>query len=89
MQATNTNSAQELQEEILNLQRTAFYRIHGDYLAEICNNLKVAAERGRMAGWKTLPKAYWSDIAIEVERERPVYERSFKGETGMITTQAI
>jgi len=93
MQATKTNSAQELQEEILNLQRTAFYGRYGDYFAEICNNLKIAAERGKLAGWKTLSKAYWSDIARQVERERPVYERFYKGETGlhekMPTTNAI
>jgi hypothetical protein len=93
MQATKTNSAQELQEEILNLQRTAFYGRYGDYFAEICNNLKVAAERGKLAGWKILSKAYWSDIARQVERERPVYERFFKGETGLLaempTTHAI
>ena len=46
-----------------------------------------------MAGWKTLSKAYWSDIARQVERESPVYERFFKGETGLLaempTTHAI
>lgn len=93
MQATKTNSAQKLQDEILNLQRTAFYGRYGDYFAEICNNLKVAAERGKLAGWQTFSKKYWSGIAKEVEEERPVYKRFCKGWTGlhekMPTTQAI
>jgi hypothetical protein len=93
MRATKTNSAQELQEEILKLQRTAFYGRYGDYFAEICNNLKVAGEKGKLAGWQTLSKAYWSDIARRVDIERPIYEKHLKGETGlqaeMPTTHAI
>ena len=93
MQITKTNSAQELQEEILNLQRTAFYRRYRDYFAGICKDLKVAGENGKLAGWQTLSKAYWSDIARRVDIERPIYEKHLKGETGlhakMPTTHAI
>jgi hypothetical protein len=93
MQVTKTNSAQELQEEILNLQRTAFYGRYGDYFKEICNDLKVAEEKGKLAGWQTLSKAYWSDIARRIDFERPIYEKHLKGETGlhaeMPTTHAI
>jgi hypothetical protein len=93
MQATKTTTAQQLQEEILNLQRTAFYGRYGDYFAEICNKLKLAAERGKLPGWQTLSKVYWSDVARRVDTESPVYQRHLNGETGlqaeMPTTYAI
>jgi hypothetical protein len=76
MRILKTTSAQELQEEILNLQQTAFYGRYGDYFAEICNDLKVAAGKAKVPGWQTLSKAYWSDIARRVDDERPIYEKS-------------
>jgi hypothetical protein len=93
MKLTRTNSAHELQEEIFKLQRFAFYARYGDYFAGVCNELKIAAEKGKLPGWQTLSKAYWSDIAKEVEIERPIYEKFLKGEKGlhdeMRTTHAI
>ncbi|KAG0650530.1 hypothetical protein D0Z07_3420 [Hyphodiscus hymeniophilus] len=75
MQLTRTKSSQELQDEILNLQRTAFYGRYGDYFAGICNNVKVAAEKGKVEGWDLLSKTYWSDTAKRLDDERPAYER--------------
>jgi len=93
MQLTRTKSAHELQEEIFKLQRFAFYARYGDYFAGVCNELKITAEKGKLAGWQTLSKAYWSDIAKNVEIERPIYEKFLKGEKGlhaqMQTTHAI
>jgi hypothetical protein len=93
MQVTKTNSEQELQDELLSLQRTAFYGRYGDYFAGICLDLKVAGEKGKLPGWQALSKAYWSNIARRVGIERPIYEKHLKGETGlhekMPTTHAI
>ncbi|KAE8454289.1 hypothetical protein EG329_005214 [Mollisiaceae sp. DMI_Dod_QoI] len=93
MRVTNTNSVEELQQQLLSLQRTAFHGRYGDYFAEICNDLKVAAEKRKVAGWETLSKGYWSDTANRVEMERPIYDRHLKGESGlqekMPTTYAI
>ena len=93
MKTTKTDSAQQLQDEILDLQRIAFYARYGDYFSDICNNLKVAAETKKLAGWQTISKEYWSEIAKKVELEKPVYQRSLRGVRGlhdkMPTTHAI
>jgi hypothetical protein len=39
------------------------------------NESKIRAEKGKLAGWQTLSKAYWSDIAKNIENERPIYEK--------------
>lgn len=75
MQATKTNFAQELQEDIPNLQRTAFYGRYGDYFAEICISLRVAAEKGKLAGWQTLSK-HTGRISQDKSRLRDLYTKS-------------
>jgi hypothetical protein len=93
MRATGTASEQTLQENILELQRTAFYAKYGDYFSEICNELKEQAQKGNLAGWQKLSGKYWTDIAKQVDIEEPIYKRFLKWETGlhaeMPTTYAI
>lgn len=93
MRVTRTNKAQELKDHILELQRTTFYARYGDYFADLCNNLKVVAEAKKLAGWQTLSKSYWTDIARRVEIELPIYKKFLDGESGlqsqMPTTHAI
>jgi hypothetical protein len=83
LRATRTTTAQELQDEILQLQRTAFYGRYGDYFAEVCKDLKNEAQKGNLAGWQTLSGKYWSEIAERVEDEQPIYGRFLKGESGL------
>ncbi|EPE30002.1 hypothetical protein GLAREA_01162 [Glarea lozoyensis ATCC 20868] len=83
MRLTHSESAAELQQEILNLQRNSFYARYGDYFAELCSALKVTAERSKLPGWQKLSKTYWTEICERVKKETEIYERFQKGEEGL------
>ncbi|KAI9784456.1 MAG: hypothetical protein M1839_002112 [Geoglossum umbratile] len=80
LQIPRTSDAQTLQEQLLNLQRTAFYARYGDMFAEACHRLKREAEINKVDGWGTLQKSYWTDIDKKLLEEKEAYSRVLKGE---------
>jgi hypothetical protein len=80
LQITRTSDAQTLQDQLLTLQRTAFYARYGDMLAEVCRQVKKEAEIKKVDGWQELQKDYWTEINKKLEREKQAYERVLKGE---------
>ena len=77
---TRTSDAQTLQDQLLNLQRTAFYARYGDMLAEACRQLKKEAEIKKVDGWQALQKEYWTEIDKKLQREEHAYAQVLKGE---------
>ena len=53
-QLTKTETAQQLQDSIIELLNYRFYARYGDIFNEFCNQLKRNAERLKVAGWQTL-----------------------------------
>jgi hypothetical protein len=80
LRTTRTADAQSLQDELVKLQRLAFYARYGDILAAACRELKTEAEAKKVEGWRTLNKKYWTDIHQALVDEKPVYEKVLKGE---------
>lgn len=80
LSTTRTSNAQQLQDELLNLQRTSFYARYGDYLAEACRELKNETEAKKVAGWQHLQKAYWTDSDKKLAGEKDAYQRVLAGE---------
>jgi len=80
LQITRTSDAQMLQDQLLNLQRTAFHARYGDMLAEVCRQLRKEAEIKKVDGWRELQKEYWTEIDKKLQREKQAYERVLKGE---------
>jgi hypothetical protein len=80
LQITRTSDAQMLQEQLLDLQRTAFYARYGDMLAEACRQLRNEAETKKVDGWQALQKDYWTEIDKKLQREKQAYEQVLKGE---------
>lgn len=77
---TETKDAEELANELLRLQRTAFYARYGDIFEEICRILRHEAEAGKVTGWSGLNHQYWTSISKTLIEERPWYQRLHKGE---------
>ncbi|KAI9768931.1 MAG: hypothetical protein M1840_004527 [Geoglossum simile] len=80
LHATRTLDAQMLQDELLSLQKTAFYVRYGDILAEACRRLKNEAEARKVEGWESLRGEYWTDIEGKLRFEKPIYQRVLQGE---------
>lgn len=80
LRITRTSDAQELQDQLVNLQRTAFYARYGDMFAHVCRQLKNEAEIHKVLGWRTLQKKYWTEICQTLLDEKDAYERLHKGE---------
>lgn len=78
LQATRSADAQMLQDELINLQRTAFYARYGDIFAMACRKLKNEAEACKVAGWQTLQKECWTEIDRKLLREKPAYDQVLK-----------
>ncbi|OBT80753.1 hypothetical protein VF21_00138 [Pseudogymnoascus sp. 05NY08] len=70
----------ELAEEIMRLQRTAFYARYGDVFGEACKLLRHEAEAGKVTGWSGLNHRYWTTISKLLVDEKPWYKRLHKGE---------
>jgi hypothetical protein len=68
-----------LQDELLNLQRTAFDARYGDILADACRKLKSEAEARKVEGWNSLQGKYWTDIEHQLELEKPAYQKVLQG----------
>jgi hypothetical protein len=71
MAITKSPSALELQEEIRKLKKLEFFARYGDYFVELCRNIKVMAEKSRIAGWQTVTNTYWTDVAKRIQNEKP------------------
>jgi hypothetical protein len=80
LHATHTLDAQTLQDELLSLQRTAFYARYGDILATACRKFKSEAEAEKVEGWKKLRGEYWTNIASILQAEKPAYQKVLQGE---------
>ena len=79
LNVTNTKTAQELQDRLVELQKFAFYARYGDMLAEVCNKLKQEAIKRKVDGYQSL-KGFWTEIDDRIQEEKPFYERVLKGE---------
>lgn len=62
LKVTRSPDAQTLQDELLNLQRTAFYARYGELFAVVCRQLKHEAEAKKVEGWQSLHYKYWTEI---------------------------
>jgi hypothetical protein len=82
LNATRTTEAQELQEAILKLQRSAWYIRYGDIFAEACKGLRSEAEARKVDGWKTLSRNYWTTIYQTIKEEEAAFKRVRNGEGG-------
>jgi hypothetical protein len=80
LRTTRTADAQSLQDELVKLQRLAFYARYGDILAAACRELKREAEAKKVEGWRTLNKKYWTDVHKTLADEKAVYEKVLNGE---------
>jgi hypothetical protein len=80
LQITRTSDAQTLQEQLINLQRRAFYARYGDMLAEACWQLKKEAEIKKVEGWQTLQNDYWTEIDKKLAKKAPAYDQVLKGQ---------
>jgi hypothetical protein len=81
LQIARTSDAQMLQEQLLDLQRTAFYARYGDMLAEACRRLRNEAETKKVDGWQALQKDYWTEIDKKLQKEKQAYKQVLKGES--------
>jgi hypothetical protein len=52
----------KLQQEILTLQKVAFYSRYGDYFAEVCRHTENTAQICKVVGWEKFSGEYWIDI---------------------------
>lgn len=77
---TRSEDAQELQEQLVMLRKTAFYAHYGDIFAEVCANLKTEAEAKKVSGWQMLRKHYWTEIDANLKHEADAYNRVLAGE---------
>lgn len=75
LRLANTNSAQDLQDSLINLVRTQFYARYGDYFAQACTKLKTHAEVKKVVGWRSLSNSYWTDISREIDAEKADYDK--------------
>lgn len=80
MIVTRSSDAQQLQDQLLLLQKAAFYARYGDVLAHVCKQLKAQAESRKVDGWEMLQKRYWTDIDANLQEEKPAYNRVLAGE---------
>lgn len=80
LRTTRTVDAQSLQDELVKLQRLAFYARYGDILAMACRQLKSEAEAKKVEGWQTLSKTYWTDVNKTLITEKPLWKKVMKGE---------
>lgn len=55
---TRSSDAQQLQDQLLLLQKTAFYARYGGVFAHVCKQLKARAESRKVDGWEMLQKRY-------------------------------
>jgi hypothetical protein len=79
LRLTDSNSAQELQDELVKLQKYGFYSRYGDILAEVCKELRHQAETRKVEGWQTLVMKYWTDIDQNLQTEKSAYQKMLKG----------
>lgn len=80
LRVTRSPDAQTLQEELLNLQRTAFYARYGDLFAVACRQLKHEAEAKKVDGWKSLHYKYWIEIDLKIQQEKAAFQKVLDGE---------
>ena len=80
LQVTRSPDAQTLQDELLKLQRTAFYARYGDVFAVACNQLKHEAEAKKVDGWQSLHYQYWTEIDEKIQQEKEFFQRVLNGE---------
>ncbi|KAF8419768.1 hypothetical protein EV426DRAFT_700947 [Tirmania nivea] len=80
LRLTNTQDAQQLQDELVDMMRTRFYARYGDYFAQVSTQLKSYAEANTVPGWQAVAKSYWTDIATRLRDEAKDYAKSLKGE---------
>jgi hypothetical protein len=80
LRITRTEDAQALQDELVKLQRLAFYARYGDILAMACRQLKSEAEAKKVEGWQTLSKTYWTDVNKTLIKEKSLWKKVMKGE---------
>lgn len=78
LHVTNTKTAQELQDRLVELQKFAFYARYGDILAEVCNKLKQEAIKREVDGYQSL-KGFWSKIDERIQNEKPFYKKLLEG----------
>ncbi len=74
-QLTETETAQQLQDSIIEPLKYRFYPRYGDIFNELCNQLKRNAERLKVAGWQTLQQKYWTGINKKIQQEKLVWEK--------------
>jgi hypothetical protein len=77
---THTENAQQLEDEIIQLQRYKFYARYGDIFEQLCKQLKKNAERLQVAGWQALQSKYWSRIQYNLQIEEKAFQMYLKGE---------
>lgn len=80
LRVTRTEDAQALQDELVKLQRLAFYARYGDILAMACRQLRSEAEAKKVEGWEILNHSYWTDINQRLITEGPAWDKVMKGE---------
>lgn len=81
MQVTRSSDAQQLQDQLVILQRTAFYARYGDAFAAVCKTLNAHAEAKKVEGWQMLQKRYWTEIDANLQDEKSAHDRVLAGES--------
>lgn len=85
LKVTRSPDAQTLQDELLKLQRTAFYARYGDLFAVACRQLKHEAEAKKVEGWQSLHYKYWTEIDQKIQKEKAAFQKVLKGEISTIS----
>ena len=80
LKVTRSPDAQILQDELLKLQRTAFYARYGDLFAVACRQLKHEAEAKKVESWQSLHYKYWTEIDQKIQKEEAAFQKVLKGE---------
>ncbi|MCJ1348910.1 hypothetical protein MMC31_007143 [Peltigera leucophlebia] len=80
LKVSRSPDAQTLQDELLKLQRTAFYARYGDLFAVVCRQLKHEAEAKKVEGWQSLHYKYWTEIDQKIQQEKAAFQKVLDGE---------
>jgi hypothetical protein len=76
---TNSSDAQTLQDEIVKLQRIAFFARYGDAFADTCQRLRAQGEAQKVLGRNNLVGGYWTGINKRLIQEKEAWEKVLTG----------
>jgi hypothetical protein len=74
LQATSSDSAESLKDNLLQLQRVNFYARYGDFFSEVCRRLRDKVNALSTDGCQAFEGKYWTKVSSELDLEKEAYK---------------